>query len=585
MSRPSQPTPALASVDDSGIITTRPPMRGRVTVFLLLNVVVFLALIAGGASSGADVGLAIYVILLFALCTSPILLLDGLNGRYALLGIFTGMYFVFFGALDLLSLVFGATPLPRTVDFMTSAEAGILTGAICALLGYVGAVNLAWRNRSRQPVADFPKGTLLAVGLALWLIGSACWVYFNVFVLKEKTNIATTRGLASLGAGMTFVILLGNLMQPLGVLLLAYGYARFRSILWFTLILTVVLVQVVMGFVSDIKSTAMLAGILVILAKTLVDNRLPKAWIVCGGLFLAAAFPVFQAYRAEVTGERGLDRTQAIQEFGKVIEIALQSRDKVANARGEDRSQSFFERASLKANVELAFDHTGVDTPFQNGRTLLDLPFAFIPRIIWPDKPGVPAGQLFNRSFVKGGEPDTYISPSHFGELYWNFGWAGVLIGMTAIGAALGTIAAKCNLADRISLTRMLVLIATIKALCIDFEGSIAVAYVVWFRSLAAIGLLHLLFARRATAASSRILADLESPTPNRPPNLTPDRATFRGTELAPDRAPTGASNHTPPVAAPPVTNAAEDRRTSSKAVVTVQLPGSLASRFPNLMR
>jgi hypothetical protein len=471
----------------------------RIAGFTIANVVVLLVAATGSVAAGAPLGRAVYVSLLFALCSVPILLLDRLNGRYALLAVFMALYFVLFGALDLLSLLFGAA-FPASADFLSAAECGILLGGCLAILGYAATAGFTIAPTSQRPAADWPKTSILAVGLLLWILGSASLVYFQVFVLNEKTNVAAQRGLASLGPAMTFVVLLGNLMQPLGVLLLAYGYARFRSATWLALILTVVSVQVVIGFVSDIKSSAMLAGILVVLAKTLIDNRLPKAWILGGALFIALAFPVFQAYRAEVAGERGMTRTQAARDLGKVLEIALASRDKVASGHGEERSQTFFERASLKANVELAFEHTGVDTPFQNGRTLLDLPFAFIPRIIWPNKPSVPAGQLFNREFIHGGERDTNISPSHLGELYWNFGWVGVIVGLTLIGAVLGVIGRKSSLADRLSLTRMLVLIATIKGVCLGFEGSIAVAYVVWLRSLAAIGILHVLFARRGRA-------------------------------------------------------------------------------------
>jgi hypothetical protein len=477
--------------------------RLRTAGFAIANVAVLLAAAVGSMSTGASAGRAVYASLLFALCSAPVLLLDNLNGRFALLAIFMALYFVFFGALDLLSLIFGAD-LPVRADFLSAGECGILLGALLAILGYVAAARPSSAYRLQRPPADWSKSTIVVVGLLLWILGSASLVYFQVFVLNEKTNVATTRGLASLGPGMTFVVLLGNLVQPLGVLLLAYGYARFRTMTWLALILAVVSIQVVIGFVSDIKSSAMLAGILVILAKTLVDNRLPKAWIVGSALFLAVAFPVFQAYRAEVAGERGMTRTEAARDLAKVIEISLASRDKVASGHNAERSQSFFERASVKGNAELAFDHTGIDTPFQNGRTLLDLPFAFIPRLIWPNKPGVPAGQLFNKEFTPGGDPDTFISPSHLGELYWNFGWLGVIVGMTSIGAMLGAVGAKSNLAERMSMTRMLVLIATIKGVCLDFEGSIAVGYVVWLRSLAAIGILHLLFARHRSTAPAQ---------------------------------------------------------------------------------
>ena len=46
------------------------------------------------------------------------------------------------------------------------------------------------------------------------------------------------------------------------------------------------------------------------------------------------------------------------------------------------------------------------------------------------------------------------------------------------------------------------VLLTTAKYVCLGFEGSIAIAYVVWMRSLAAIWILHLIFARQRTEQS-----------------------------------------------------------------------------------
>jgi hypothetical protein len=51
-------------------------------------------------------------------------------------------------------------------------------------------------------------------------------------------------------------------------------------------------------------------------------------------------------------------------------------------------------------------------------------------------------------------------------------------------------------------MTRLMVLVATVQTMCIGFEGEIPNSYVVWMRSIAAIGLLHLLFARRRDQAA-----------------------------------------------------------------------------------
>jgi hypothetical protein len=105
---------------------------------------------------------------------------------------------------------------------------------------------------------------------------------------------------------------------------------------------------------------------------------------------------------------------------------------------------------------------------------------------------------------------DIYISPSNLGELYWNFGWTGAVLGMGLIGLLCGWIGARFNLAQYSSVTRILVTVVTIKQLIVGFEGAIASGYVVWMRSLAAIGILHLLFARVPVFSRDHAAQDAE---------------------------------------------------------------------------
>lgn len=497
----------------------------RAAIYVILNVAFVLSLLLASISHGNSFGTLFYTTGLFAVCSLPIVFLDGFNGRYALLGIFLAVYFMFFGALDTITLLSGGAPSGSDHP-VTDAELALLCGAAAAIVGYRGGLTLVSSGSRPRVIADWPPTTVLVFGTSIWLLGTAALVYFQVFAVPEKTDAAAKHGFAVLGPTWTFVLMLGQMIEPMGLVIIAYGYACYRSFNWFVLTLIMVLTQVAIGFVSDIKSVAMLAGILVILARTLVDNKLPKAWLLGGAVFLMFAFPVFQSYRADVSGARGLNHAQALENLDKVLEIVLANRDKATEGPPGQRSQTFFERASLKANVELAFQHTGVDVPFRGGDTLVGLLVAFIPRLIWPDKPDVPVGQLFNKEFIRTGEKDTYISPSHFGELYWNFGWPGVLIGMALIGALLGFTAAKCNLAQGRSVTRMLVLLTTVRYVCLGFEGSIAVAYIIWLRSLGAIALLHFMLARQrqeqpATASQATDdQNDLPDPQIARFPNL-----------------------------------------------------------------
>src|SRR5262249_34213201 len=131
----------------------------------------------------------------------------------------------------------------------------------------------------------------------------------------------------------------------------------------------------------------------------------------------------------------------------------------------------------------------------------------FEPRLFWPDKPDAAVGKIVNHEFHVSEDPDTYISASHLGELYWNFGWPGIVVGMFALGYLLGFVNARVDLSEGRSLPRLLVLISVIYACVVRFEGSIAIEYIVLTRGLAMIWIMHLLFARVPVAAQGQAAA------------------------------------------------------------------------------
>jgi hypothetical protein len=262
------------------------------------------------------------------------------------------------------------------------------------------------------------------------------------------------------------------------------------------LVIAVVIAQVLLGFVINVKSTAMIGGILVILTFILIEGRLPIPWLIAAVLYGILVYPIFVAARAEIHGKGLIARASILGNLVHVVELAVAAENREDN-RGE-HAQSLLERTSVRGSVQMIVQRTGVDVKFQNGSTLTPLLATFVPRIVWSDKPSVETGRVVNREFrvTEADFWDTYISPSIPGELYWNFGWPGILIGMVVIGGALGTLGQRCNLAERRSVTNLLVVAVTIKQVIVGMEGTFSPEYVVWFRSLGAIGILHWMFAK-----------------------------------------------------------------------------------------
>jgi O-antigen polysaccharide polymerase Wzy len=503
----------------------RAAVQYRFGLYAALNLGFLLLMGIAVAISGMDNARFVYLLLLFALCSTLVIDLDGLNGRYSLLAIFMLAYFVFYGVGDLTVLMF-ARVTEATESAVTMTEAVILVGGVMLVLGYRLAVWAMEQRRPRPEAKDWSLSAALIVGLILWAIGTYATYRWYVVIITDTTNETVRKGLNSMSTLSATLYILAQMVQPLGILLLVYVYRVSRRAYMLPLIIGIVILQVALGFVVDIKGLAMLAGVIVILSSVLIEGRLPKVWVAAAVAFIILGFPILQTYRAEVRGNRGLTPAAVIQNFRKTLDIVLSAEKKVNE--GRDRAQTFLERASLKGSVQMIVKGTANGVAFQHGYTLTPIVAAFVPHLVWAEKVDVPTGQLVNKAFHVSDSDNVYISPSHLGELYWNFGWPGVVLGMTIIGLTCGYIGAGFNLRDFRTVTRLLVTVATIRLLIWGFEGGIAAIYVVWIRSVAGIGVLHLLFARVRVSPrwaqspnSAALAADADQPRSDRRyPNL-----------------------------------------------------------------
>jgi hypothetical protein len=469
--------------------------KNRFALYAALNVAFLLVVIIACAIGGPQNPRLLYLLLMFALCSTSVIDLDGLNGRYSLLGMFMVVYFVMFGLGDLSALLQGP-PTELSKAALSATEAVILAGGAMVVVAYRCVVSLTSLKAARTTYRDWSMGSVMVMGCILWTVGTFAAYQWYVHIVTDTTNEAFRKGIQSRGTYVISAYVLAQMMQPLGVLLIAYAWRTYRSALLVWPVLTIVALQVVLGFIIDQKGTAMMGGTLVILTCVLLEGRIPKLWIAGAFAYVIVVYPIFVAARAEIHGTRGIARTAIVENLGKVLQIAIASKDRVAS--GPNREMTFLERLSLRGSVETFVQKTGREVPYQNGYTMTPLLATFIPKVIWSDKPDVPTGQLFNKEFHVTDSDDIFLSPSHLGELYWNFGWAGVLGGMTVIGAILGWIGSRFNLAQGRTVTRLFVTVVTIKQLIVGFEGDIATIYVVWLRSLAGIGLLHVVLARRS---------------------------------------------------------------------------------------
>ena len=480
----------------------------RTAVYLAANLLFVAILAAASLNESASSVHPLYLLALFMLCSSPILQMQQLNDRYILLGLFSAVYFLFFGVLDFFNLISG-TPQPPDHDaVLSNAELVILVGGALAHVGYRIACRSPGATSTRS-IRDWPESALVLGGGLLWIVSTWLTWQFRVYVITDTSLFNQHRGLAIAGAAKSAMYVLAAYFQPLCILILAYAQSKYRRAYMLPVLIAVVLVQLLIGFVVDVKGDALLGFVIVFLTKLLVEGKIPRSWLLAGAVFVMIAWPVLQANRT-VREQHSLNHAQVAANLLKTLELATAAKHSVM--QGPDRADTIFERMSLKGSVEMIVSGTEHGVRFQNGHTLLPVVAAFIPRLIWPNKPDVQTGLILNKEFQVNGDENTYISPSHLGELYWNFGWAGVVVGMSLIGLLLGYLGSRFDLSKSSTLTRVMITVLTMRLLILGSEGDIGAQYVVWMRSMLAVGLLDLLLARRGVTETT--VQSNPSPTP-----------------------------------------------------------------------
>ena len=477
------------------------PEQTRWKLFASVNAVVF-ALLGVGVATHPDnmLTLGVYVQVLLLLCTLPLCWAASLRGPLALLVLMQAMLFVHFGLRDLIGLVFGTPLAPRPEGLFSPGELGALLSSICVLLGYAFVGALSPGRQARTLAQEWSSRATFWLGTFCWLLGFVITAYHLFSVADLQTGEVYTNPFAGVVALLRF-------LQPIGSALLVYLLVARgqRSVL--PLLLVTFACDVLLGYLGDSKETAFRGMFLLLIGYVLLRDRVPVLRGLLLILLVGASFSYFAAYRDLLSGSQ-TTRVAAAERFGSIIGgIASEKSFAQRAVAGLDY---FTERSSLKGNLELIIAQSGRSVPFQDGRTLVGVLYTFMPRYLFPDKPDTSTGRLFNAAFSVSDVSTTYISQGINGELYWNFGWTGLIVGMLLLGGLLAHANYLLDLSRRSNAPRYLFLIVTAYLLCVRFEGNVSGEYTYWLRALLLLWLVHKFMPKqlRSSADAASALPD-----------------------------------------------------------------------------
>ncbi len=478
---------ALPAVEAPLLPAARGTQRRRTGFFLLFNGIVTLGILCAFAfNPDARAGLAAYVWLLGLLCSAPLLFMKSLQGRVTLLFIFQGIFFALFALADWVSLIAGFSDKGPHEAFLSGGELAILLTSLCFSVGYGLVAGVAPGDVRGLMSRDWSPRAIGIMGVVFWGCG---FVLSLMFIGGNDFRHATTTGFAVFG-GFAGVAVLFTYLLPIGDMCMIYLYLMRRSRAALGLLVLMFACEFTLGFLSSAKEFAFRGLVLLLIGVLFLKGRVPVRGLLLGLFAALLTFSFFQDMRAQVTRQGRMDLSAIIDKLSSDPTKTFGS-DNEFGARFGRGADYFASRGNLKGSVETAVAHSGVDVPYQNGRTLIPIVYAFVPRAWLPEKADTNVGLLFNKEFKISSVRTVYIAAGQNGELYWNFGWPGLVVGMLLMGALMGATSVALDLKRTVTLPRFLLLMLTVYLLAFRFEAGIADQYALWLRSVVLLLLIH----------------------------------------------------------------------------------------------
>lgn len=401
----------------------------RLLAIPLLACVAFVVSLGLGLPS-SRVSMLIYALLAAVLTLSPIVIDTVLPRarRNLLLSLFSFSYSVHY-VLPVFVFYLGGAPYDEVASGYPRilSPADVTRGLFAALLGFamiligyalpIGRIGADALPRMRR---EWSEHTALVVALVMIPLG------WSVILAGQLQLIPKRAGTGVLGAIAS--------ASYYGIGLLAICYFRYRSVPALALVCLLTPPTMAFNFFTGSKILFLMPLVMLAIVHVLITRQL-RLWWIAGFLAIMVLFyPVSEVYRNYFFHNR-LSALEVITNPGKVLGLM---RHFVDTAETDDYLRGGLWSTAARLNAlditSVIVRDAGRRVPFQEGRTLVYVPMAYIPRIIWADKPSLSIGQWVTDHFGSGPEIRSSTGPSWIGEFYFNFGWAGVVIGMALMG-------------------------------------------------------------------------------------------------------------------------------------------------------
>jgi hypothetical protein len=299
---------------------------------------------------------------------------------------------------------------PSGMNFTSLYSRDVMVGQLVSLAGLI-ALLVAYALPFGSLMASlFPKARHDWPLRSTFLVGCVM-IPFGWFI-----QLIAIFGLLPARVGSGFVGAL-SLSVWFGLVLLSLAWFRYRS--HYALFLLAALVPTTMIFFGfgGSKQAFLRPLMFIVLTSWLYRRQISGRWILAGIAAIVVVYPAAHFYRHQVQMGRAIpdmlrNPVSAVDDVGRYVSTY---------SLGEYVSQGLV----LMTN---RFDGLG---------TLALIPIAYVPRLLWSEKPETTIGNWITETYGVGSIVKTSTGPSWIGEFYLNFGVAGVVGGMFVMGFLL----------------------------------------------------------------------------------------------------------------------------------------------------
>jgi hypothetical protein len=321
---------------------------------------------------------------------------------------------------------------------LNMALAGVLLGVVSLWLGY--AINLSrllsgfWRRISlgRRQFEETPRFfailSIYGIGVLVRLVMIATRSYGYL----GKGGVETWGGLDQ----WIYYLNYGGPLMALAVLAMQVFKGRmppYGRVIFYLMLLS----EVFFTYISGVKGPILTVIFIVVGCSIYSRKSIPWRPVILLVILFILLIPVNLLYRTSIV--RGSVNTSSIGDASqKMMQLFTKTwfSDSFAENLQSGVNLVRERQGSLLQNIALAMYYTPEIKPYLDGKSYRLLPFTLlVPRIIWPDKPQDTMGHWFAIEYV--GAPANSVGScaiTPLGDLYLNFGWPGIALGMFGLG-------------------------------------------------------------------------------------------------------------------------------------------------------